>query len=213
MVCYCARGGFDLRVGQARSSGHRPKSQGLRRPPGRATWTQIAGSSGEEAEEQPSRGATYLFCHLPGSHSRRKGVPRGHPQWPLAPGPPLPIAIASPLPRLCGPVSGPMETQRNPTVSHGAVRKQLVPLSPTTHSTLAAHTHCSSCHSLLTPCGAGGQQGERGGQKEIRELEAHCKMIPRTCVQSYQSPKTSSLSQAHTQRLSSILIHSQVTWG
>lgn len=62
----------------------------------------------EEAKE-PSRGATYLFCHLPGGHSRRKGAPGGHPRWPLVPVPPPPTARAGPLLRLCVPASGPAE--------------------------------------------------------------------------------------------------------
>lgn len=130
VVCYCAGGDFGLMVEAARfrSSGHRPKKvQGLSKPLHSATWTYINGSSGEETEELPCRGATYLFCHLPGDHSRRKGVPEGHPQWPLVPELPLPKAIASPLPHQCGPVSGPMEKQRKPTVSHRAVEKKRVP--------------------------------------------------------------------------------------
>lgn len=130
VVCCYAGGGFGLRVGEARfrSSGHRPeKAQGLSEPLHSASWTHISGSSGEETEELPSRGDTYLFCHLPGDHSRRKGVPGGHPQWPLVPELLLPKAIAGPLLRRCGPVSGPMEKQRKPTVSHGAVGKKLVP--------------------------------------------------------------------------------------
>lgn len=115
VVCCYAGGGFGLRVGEARfrSSGHRPKkAQGLS-----ASWTHISGSSGEKREKLTSRGSTYLFCHLPGDHSRRKGVPEGHPQRPLVRELPLPKAIAGPLPHQCGPVSGPMEKQRKSTVS------------------------------------------------------------------------------------------------
>lgn len=197
MVCCCAGGGFGLRVGDARfrPSGHRlHKAQGLSEPLGSATWTHRGGSPGEEVEERPSRGATYLFCHLPGGHSRRKGAPGGHPQWLPAPGPPPPIATASPWPRLCGPVSGPMEKRRSPSVTsscgNGASAQSL-----TTHDQYAAHVHTHTCTpnthshsrpSLLTPCGAGGQRGKRGGQKEIRGRSPRQTMTPRTRVQSQQ---------------------------
>lgn len=89
--------------------------------------------------------------------------------------------------------------------------------SLTTHDQYAAHvhtytrtphTHSSSRPSLLTPCGAGGQRGKRGGQKEITGRSPRQNMAPRIRVQSHERLKAS-----YTQRLSSILILSQVTWG
>lgn len=87
-------------------------------------WTYIGGSSGEEAEELSCRDVTYLFYPLPGGRNKRKGAQGGCPQWPLAPVPPLPAAIASLLPRLHGPVSGPTEEGRNATLPRGAVGKE-----------------------------------------------------------------------------------------
>lgn len=174
------------------------------------------GSPGEEVEGLPSRGAAYLFCHLPGGHSRRKGVPGGPPQWPLAPEPPPPTATAGPWPRLCGPMSGPREKRRNPTVTRSCGKGASAQSLPTHYNyaahvhtyTRTPHTHRSSHPSLLTPCGAGGQRGKRGGQKEIRERSPRQNRTPRTRAQSHPRLKA-----AYTQRLSSVLILSQVTWG
>lgn len=99
MVCCCAVEDSGLRVYKAkfRSSGHKHRHTATEC---RATWL-------FQSRKAVTLGITYLSCHLPGGHNRRKDGRGEHPRWHRAPVPPLPAAIAVPLPHQHGPVSGP----------------------------------------------------------------------------------------------------------